>query len=117
MLFLWLFQVVNTLMGAFMFWDASHNAAGRTNWAHWFADGGTMLMGVIIGDAVLMNVIELYRPFDVMLPRYLEGPKCLTQRRLNTLYQAPELSLGTCMSVSLCLSVCVSQSVCLSICR
>jgi len=94
MLRLWLFQVVNTLMGAFMFWDASHNAAGRTNWAHWFADGGTMLMGVIIGDAVLMNVIELYRPFDVLLPRYLEGPKCLTQRRLNTLYQAPELSLG-----------------------
>ena len=25
MLRLWLFQVVNTLMGAFMFWDASRN--------------------------------------------------------------------------------------------
>ena len=26
MLRLWLFQVVNTLMGAFMFWDASRNS-------------------------------------------------------------------------------------------
>ena len=73
MLRLWLFQVLNTLMGAFMFWDASQNQEGRTNWAHWFADGGTMLMGVIVGDGILMNVIELYRPFDVLLPRYING--------------------------------------------
>jgi len=94
MLRLWLFQVLNTLMGAFMFWDASHDANGVTNWAHWFSDGGTMLMGVIVGDAVLMNVIELYRPFDVLLPRGIMGPKCITQNRLNAVYQAPELSLG-----------------------
>jgi len=94
MLRLWFFQVLNTLMGAFMFWDASHNTEGKTNWAHWFSDGGTMLMGVIIGDAVLMNVVELYRPFDVILPRKMGGPKCITQKQLNRVYEAPELSLG-----------------------
>lgn len=94
MLRLWLFQVINTLMGAFMFWDASHNTQGLTNWAHWFSDGGTMLMGVIVGDSVLMNVIEYYRPFDVVLPRRMAGPKCITQKRLNNVYQAPDLSLG-----------------------
>ena len=101
MLRLWLFQVLNTLMGAFMFWDASQNVEGLTNWAHWFADGGTMLMGVVVGDGILMNVIELYRPFDVLLPRYLNGgcwclrahaaacacararmPNCISERRI-----------------------------------
>ena len=61
------------MIAAGMFWDSSKNTTGQTNWAHWFADGGTMLMGVIVGDGILMNVIELYRPFDVLLPRYLNG--------------------------------------------
>jgi len=65
MLRLWLFQVLNTLIAAFMFWDASRNKSGATNWGHWFADGGFLLVNVIIGDATLMNVIEFYRPFDV----------------------------------------------------
>ncbi|EKX53929.1 hypothetical protein GUITHDRAFT_160745 [Guillardia theta CCMP2712] len=91
---LWLFQVLNTLLAALVFWDASRNESGVTNWAHWFADGGSMIVGVIVGDAVLMNLIEFFRPFDVILPRKMQGPKCLTQKRLNRVYEAPELSLG-----------------------
>jgi hypothetical protein len=37
MLRLWFFQIFNTLSAAAMFWDASRDVGGRTNWAHWFA--------------------------------------------------------------------------------
>jgi hypothetical protein len=82
------------MIAAGMFWDSSKNTTGQTNWAHWFADGGFFFLNVILGDSVLMNVIEYLRPFDLMLPRRLQGPKCMTQKRLNCVYQAPELSLG-----------------------
>lgn len=77
-----------------MFWDASQNSTGKTDWAHWFADGGVLLINVIVGDAVVMNIIEVLRPFDVLIPRKLEGPKSRSQARLNKVYAAPELSLG-----------------------
>ena len=41
-----------------------------------------------------MNIIEVLRPFDVLIPRKLEGPKSRSQSRLNKVYAAPELSLG-----------------------
>ena len=37
MIRLWFFQILNTLSAAAMFWDASRDVRGRTNWAHWFA--------------------------------------------------------------------------------
>eukprot|EP00961_Rhodomonas_salina_P116051 1561774-Rhodomonas_salina.4 len=61
-------QVLNTMLAAFMFWDASRNKMGQTNWGHWFADGGFLVLNVIFGDATLMNVIEFFRPFDVRPP-------------------------------------------------
>mmetsp|Transcript_43945 Transcript_43945/g.103482 ORF Transcript_43945/g.103482 Transcript_43945/m.103482 type:complete len:730 (+) Transcript_43945:251-2440(+) len=94
MLRLWLFQVLNTMLAAFMFWDASRNKMGQTNWGHWFADGGFLVLNVIFGDATLMNVIEFFRPFDVIIPRKQQAPYCMTQKRLNRVYAAPELSLG-----------------------
>jgi len=94
MLRLWLFQVLNTMIAAFMFWDASRNKEGQTNWGHWFADGGFLIINVIFGDATLMNAIEFFRPFDVIIPRRQQAPYCMTQKRLNRVYAAPQLSLG-----------------------
>ena len=47
-----------------------------------------------IPSGVLMNAIEFFRPFDVLIPRKILGRKAKTQKRLNRLYRLPELSLG-----------------------
>jgi hypothetical protein len=63
--------VLNTLIAAAMFWDASQSTSGNTDWAHWFADGGVLLINVIVGDAVLMNIIEVMSldSTEILIPR------------------------------------------------
>jgi hypothetical protein len=78
--------VFNTVVACLILWDATQNSAGKADWPHWFADGGYFLFSVMIGDALLMNAIEYFRPFDMLIPRYITGPKVVTQQRLNRLY-------------------------------
>jgi hypothetical protein len=94
MLRLYFFQVFNTVVASLILWDATQNSAGKADWPHWFADGGYFLFSVMIGDALLMNAIEYFRPFDMLIPRYIRGPKVVTQQRLNRLYSLPSFSLG-----------------------
>jgi hypothetical protein len=94
MLRLYFFQVFNTVVASLILWDATQNSAGKADWPHWFADGGYFLFSVMIGDALLMNSIEYFRPFDMLIPRYITGPKVVTQQRLNRLYSLPSFSLG-----------------------
>jgi hypothetical protein len=94
MLRLYFFQVFNTVVASLILWDATQNSAGKADWPHWFADGGYFLFSVMIGDALLMNAIEFFRPFDMLIPRYINGPKVVTQQRLNRLYSLPSFSLG-----------------------
>jgi len=94
MLRLYFFQVFNTVVASLILWDATQNSAGKADWPHWFADGGYFLVSVMIGDALLMNSIEYFRPFDMLIPRYITGPKVVTQQRLNRLYSLPSFSLG-----------------------
>ena len=94
MLRLYFFQVFNTVVASLILWDATQNSAGKADWPHWFADGGYFLFSVMIGDALLMNSIEYFRPFDMLIPRYITGRKVVTQQRLNRLYSLPTFSLG-----------------------
>lgn len=94
MLRLYFFQVFNTVVASLIMWDATQNSAGKADWPHWFADGGYFLFSVMIGDALLMNSIEYFRPFDMLIPRYITGRKVVTQQRLNRLYSLPTFSLG-----------------------
>jgi hypothetical protein len=94
MLRLYFFQVFNTIVASLILWDATQNSAGKADWPHWFADGGYFLFSVMIGDALLMNSIEYFRPFDMLIPRYITGRKVVTQQRLNRLYSLPTFSLG-----------------------
>jgi hypothetical protein len=51
----------------------------------------------MIGDALLMKLIEYFRPFDMLIPLCITGPTVITQQRLNRLYSLPSFSLGTCL--------------------
>jgi hypothetical protein len=60
------------------------------NWSNWYGQSGILLVpfrpppfnlkfNVFVGDGILMNAIEIFRPFDVLIPRKILAKKALTQ--------------------------------------
>lgn len=80
MIRLFFFQILNTIIASMLMWDASVNSHGVPDWLHWFADGGFFVFNIQIGDALLMNAIEFFRPFDVLWGRKVAAPKAMTQK-------------------------------------